>query len=140
MVNRFLLVVAAMLLAACSSGSIRQDLERNPSLSCVAGDLANFFKSAAGNAAHAAVKMIDGNKVGTRNSVCVEPGLHYVTVGVAKNWIVGEGYMEISMEAGRTYKLHAELEGPTFLITLVEVSSDGEERQIKQQQVSARGH
>ena len=130
-------IAAAILLGACSSGGVKEDLRKNPSLSCISGDLANLSKFLMGDAAHAAIRMIDGNRVGTRNSVCVEPGIHYVTTGAAKSWMTGQGYMRVVMEAGKTYKLRAELEESTFLFKLMEVSADGVERELQQQQVMA---
>lgn len=138
--SRLFPIAASILLGACSSGSVKQDLQNNPSLSCISGDLASLSKFLMGDAAHAAIRMIDGKRVGTRNSVCVEPGIHYVTTGAGKSWMTGQGYMRVVMEAGKTYKLRAELEESTFLIKLMEVSADGVERELQQQQVMASDH
>jgi hypothetical protein len=137
--SRVFVFAVVILLGACSSGTVKQDLRKYPTLSCVSGDLANVFKYVHGNSAQVAIRMMDGNKVGSRNSVCVAPGIHYITTGAAKNWIMGEGFMRVSMETGRTYKLRAELEGPTFLIKLMEVSASGDVREVQQQQVAAIG-
>lgn len=137
--NRVFAVALVLILGACSAGSVRKDLQTNPALSCVSGDLANALKLFFGNEAHAALRLMDGEKVGARNSICVEPGIHYITTGAGKNWLVGSGYMRVSMEAGKRYKLRAEFEETTFLIRLMETSPDGGETEIQRQRVTAGG-
>jgi len=122
--TRWIVLLFAGFFAGCATGPRYQNFSGSDA-ACIEGDLANFFKFFSEGEAHVHIAEVDGMQTAS-GTVCVSPGEHKFGIAASNNYKNANEYFDLTLEAGKKYRMRANLVGISFAFKLMDITDGGE--------------
>jgi hypothetical protein len=120
-------------LAGCATGPRFQNYA-GANASCVEGDTANLVRFYTEGEAHVFIQEIDDLPTGGGMRFCVSAGKHRLGISAYNIYRQAAEYFDFDLEAGRNYRVRANLQGISFVFHFVDIT-DGKETRLSELRV-----